>query len=1093
MSRQQYHSRACFDRLLIEPALLAQAVLIAFLLIRSAAANDLSSTVDYRSQIKPLLEEKCYSCHGVLRQEAGLRLETRDLMTEHDVIVPGDPDGSLLIERITVEGSERMPPPHDGAPLQPDQITLLVRWIRSGAIAPEEQPPPAPQEHWAFQPIVRPVSLDADSSDEPPLALSSHPIDRLLRAKQRDQSLQTVGPAERSILIRRLYLDLIGLPPTSEQLRDERPWNRIVDDLLASPHYGERWGRHWMDVWRYSDWYGLGKQLRYSQKHLWHWRDWIVRSLNRDKGYDRMILEMLAGDELDPTNIDSVAGTGYLARNYYLFNRTTWLDHTIEHTGKAFLGLTLNCAKCHDHKYDPISQRDYYRFRAIFEPHQVRLDPLPSENTAEVLDFEKDGLPRVFDDHVNLPTYLHVRGDPKNPDTSDPLEPGVPEILSEFAEPIRPVDLPAKAYAPGTRPYVQRAHLRQAQNKLEAAKNALAAARQRLDEFQPPPEPSADASDLDFHIHDAFDQPNQALWELVGKDWQYRDGTLLRDTPTREPEMIRLRKDLPDNFDLRCKYTTTGGATYKSVTFRFDQSEDNQDANYVYTSAHAPGPKVQAAYTRNGKNIYPADGRKPFALSVGKTYEIRIAVRETLVNVWIDDQFQLAYRFPDRRDGFFSMSGFDATVAFDEIEITSLPPSVDLKPAGQAAPTSKETLQRAVQLAEAKWTAAESNHRSIKATIDADNARFHDEGDAVEQAFLAARAQLQLRVDEASVAVLAAGSDAKQAKSAEKQLAAAQDTLAKLTRENATYESLRGAKKALESPAHKEADYPPTFASTSTGRRLALAKWIASPRNPLTARVAVNHVWMRHFGTPLVESVFDFGLRAEKPLHSDVLDYLAAEFIDSGWSFKHLHRLIVSSETYRLRSSQKDAAPETRRLDPENRFYWRANQRRMESQVVRDSLLKLGGELDLTHGGPSLDANKNSKRRSIYLKHSRDDQEKFLAMFDDADIMRCYRRSESIVPQQALALSNSKLAFEMSNRLASRFEHHADDAFCRDVWFECLGRPISEAEHSVCREFLLEANELPTLQSLEPDQRRQRSRARLVHAILNHNDFVTIR
>ena len=193
------------------------------------------------------------------------------------------------------------------------------------------------------------------------------------------------GPAERSLLLRRVYLDLIGLPPTREEMQaflgDKSPdaYEKVVDRLLASPQYGERWGRHWMDVWRYSDWWGLGAELRNSQKHIWHWRDWIVESLNEDKGYDRMLREMLAADELYPTDPDALRATGFLARHYFIFNRTTWLDETVEHTGKAFLGLTFNCCKCHDHKYDPFSQADYYRFRAIFEPYQIRTDNVPGE------------------------------------------------------------------------------------------------------------------------------------------------------------------------------------------------------------------------------------------------------------------------------------------------------------------------------------------------------------------------------------------------------------------------------------------------------------------------------------------------------------------------------------------------------------------------------------------------------------------------------------------------------------------------------------------------------------------------------------------
>ena len=188
----------------------------------------------------------------------------------------------------------------------------------------------------SFQKIEKPAQT-------PPYG--HNPVDFYFTQKHVSKNLKTQGPAERSLLIRRLYLNIIGLPPNSIQLNDSRPLDDIAKELLASSQYGERWGRHWMDVWRYSDWYGLNKELRDSQKHMWHWRDWIVNSLNDDKGYDQMITEMLAADEIAPQDPKTIAATGFLARNYYKFNRTTWLDNVIEHTGKAFMGLTMNCAK----------------------------------------------------------------------------------------------------------------------------------------------------------------------------------------------------------------------------------------------------------------------------------------------------------------------------------------------------------------------------------------------------------------------------------------------------------------------------------------------------------------------------------------------------------------------------------------------------------------------------------------------------------------------------------------------------------------------------------------------------------------------------
>ncbi|MEZ5303249.1 MAG: DUF1553 domain-containing protein, partial [Verrucomicrobiales bacterium] len=251
---------------------------------------------------------------------------------------------------------------------------------------------------------------------------------------------------------------------------------------------------------------------------------------------------------------------------------------------------------------------------------------------------------------------------------------------------------------------------------------------------------------------------------------------------------------------------------------------------------------------------------------------------------------------------------------------------------------------------------------------------------------------------------------------------------------------------------------------------------------------AVNHVWLRHFGEPLVESVSDFGRRAPRPEHLDLLDYLAAEFMESGWSFRHLHRLMVTSKLYRLTSSNAGADPETLRADPANHFYWRMNPRRMESQAVRDSLLFLGGDLDLRLGGPSTDPKDGGRRRSLYFLHSRDQQDKFLGMFDDADHLQCYRRSESIVPQQALALANSKLALEIADKIAARLDAASTgDAFIAAAFEAILCRPPDPEEAAACAEFCAQIAALPE------GGGEASARARLVHALINHNDFVTVR
>ncbi|MDA1046249.1 MAG: PSD1 and planctomycete cytochrome C domain-containing protein [Verrucomicrobia bacterium] len=1050
--------------------------------------------VDYLTQIKPILSTKCYACHGVLKQKAKLRLETRALMLKGKVIVPGKAAESLLIERILDEGDDRMPPMKEGAALKADEITLLRQWIDQGAKSPKEVIPLAPEEHWAFQiPKKSVISPNA-----------GNPIDFLLQQQRDRLSLKTQREAPRSILLRRLYLDLIGLPPSLQQLSDKRPWEEIVNELLESPRHGERWARHWMDVWRYSDWYGLGAQLRNSQKHIWHWRDWIIESLNEDKGYDRMIEEMLAADELFPEDPKVLRATGFLARNYYLFNRTTWLDATIEHTGKAFLGLTLNCAKCHDHKYDPVTQVDYYAFRAIFEPHQVRLDPVPGET-----DFEKDGLPRVFDDHLEIKTFLDIRGDPKNPDKNTTIEPGVPAILASFAPGIRPVKLSAFAFAPSTRDYVHKNRISIAREKLDSAKLTLDEARKRAGEkakqkVKTPAEPKPIEDDLlktdkppSFEVKDDFDKPNPKVWELIGKDWEYKDGALHLTKPTRDAAMLRLIKPHPENFELTCRYTHTGGTTYKSVTFRFDQSEDGKYENFVYTSAHAPGPKLHVAYTRNGQQTYPPAGKVSQPIKIGGTYQLRFAVRHRLINVWLDDEFVVAYKLPDRRpNGSISLSGFDATVTFDSITIRSLSDELKLI-SPKDSPKTDQKPKHSVELSEAKLLIVQTEIESIEATFKADCAKFR--GTSKDQSLQvlinnAARKEAELAIAKANHDLLATPGDEGKVNAAKKKMKAAEEKIKAAQEGKAQYSSTRSSKKALESPAHKEADYPVVYPKTSTGRRLALAKWITSRENPLTARVAVNQVWMRHFGQPLVESVFDFGLRAKKPLQAVLLDHLAAEFMDANWSFRHLHRLMVSSKAYRLDTSTKGTPPATLAKDLSNNFYWRMNTRRMEAQLVRDSLLQLAGKLDTAMGGPSIPPG-SGNRRSLYFQHSRDQQDKFLKMFNDADHLQCYRRSESVVPQQALAMSNSKLAIEIASAIAAQLSQASpkndQDAFVEKAFQTLLGRDPDELERKACTMFIEEISQLLSKGKGAPSATR--IHARLVHALLNHNDFISIR
>jgi len=854
--------------------------------------------VAYAKSIKPLLKAHCYACHGGLNQKNGLRLDTVDHIKRGGesgpAIVAGDSAQSLLMDHVTQRnGAIRMPPESEGNALSADEVALLSHWINAGAPGVADETPDAdPRDHWAFKSPRRPETPGA-----------GNPVDAFLRAAWQEHGLIPQPPADRGILLRRVYIDLIGMPPTEAQLqrfaRSATAYEEIVDELLASPQYGERWGRHWMDVWRYSEWYGLGEDIRNGQPHLWHWRDWIIESLNEDRGYDQMIREMLAADELYPTEPKRLRATGYLVRNYFHFSRTTWLEEVVEHTAKGMLGLTLACAKCHDHKYDPLKQEDFYRFRAFFEPYFVRTDIVDGE-----LDFDKAGLPRAYDCYIDAPTYLFVRGNESQPDKDRPLSSGVPEFLALAELGIEPVTLPESVYAIGLQPAVVKLYMDVADAEYATATETLSQARSQLARIK-----AVDTQRVELH----------------------------RQAVASAEKFVR-------------------AALLKRQT--------------IESRAAADQANLRAQVATNARELAQ--------LAAKKEREHALAVAES-------------------------------------------------------------------QLAQAKL----------------DQAAAIDESTALEEA-----------VDEAKKAV--------------------ERATAKLADAGVEYAPIRGARIARTERGNQSLKIKEgLFPASSTGRRTALAKWITDPRNPLTARVAVNHIWLRHFGQPIVPNVFDFGRNAPPPVNQPLLDWLSVELVEHGWSMKRLHRLIVTSDAYRRTSSLAGADPKTRRLDPDNLQLWRMNSNRMQAQVVRDSILQLSGELELTLGGASIPVEDESNRRSVYFVHSHNDRERFLKNFDDANVLECYRRAESILPQQALALENSKLAMRAAERLARRHASKENPDFIRAMFEVVLGYSPSLEEMAESRRGLREMQDI----AFNAYNRNPPLQARInfVLALLNHNDFITVR
>jgi hypothetical protein len=748
-----------------------------------------------------------------------------------------------------------------------------------------------------FETVTRPCIPEVKNN-----AWVHNPIDAFIAEEHEKRGLTPRPEAAKAGLLRRVTLDLTGLPPTPEELHafladaSDDAYERVVDRLLNSPRYGERWGRHWMDVWRYSDWAGWtgGGQIRDSQPHIWRWRDWIVDSLNADRGYDQMLREMLAADELYPTDDNALRATGYLVRNYKMLSREKWMQDTVEHTAMAFLGITLGCARCHDHMFDPLLQKEYYQVRAIFEPHQVRLDRRQGQP-----DMKKDGLARAYDADANVPTYLLIRGDDRIPDKSKPLRPGVPEALGGRFE-ITPVALPLAAHAPDKREFVIHETLAAATAEAEKARTSLPAARR---------EASA------VSLSAALLPPLLGLTRLAMAMKPLADWSMAEN----EVQLTEVRRQ-----------------ALEAVVQAEGLEDDGQKDTKAWKQAAAKAASSQR----------------------------RQAVLEA------------------RRSLLLARQALN--------------------------PVKRETVKK---------------------------------------------------VEEAEKAVAAAEANAKQQ-----------------TGTNYTPRAI------------------PNYPATSTGRRSAFARWLTDRANPLTARVAMNHIWMRHFGQAIVPSVTDFGRNGRPPSHPALLDWLAAELMDRHWSMKEMHRLIVTSNTYRMGSTPEDAAM---RIDRDNVYLWRMNSRRLEAEEVRDCIFAVAGTLDLRIGGPDIPHEKGmtTPRRSIYFQHAAEKQMEFLKIFDAAAVTECYRRKDSIMPQQALALHNSDLVLNQARCIAQALNTTADPkAFIVAAFERVLSRAPNAEEQAECLSFIHERERRYT-ESKDGASCDARSKAResLVHVLLNHSDFVTVR
>ncbi|HYI94930.1 MAG TPA: PSD1 and planctomycete cytochrome C domain-containing protein [Bryobacteraceae bacterium] len=848
--------------------------------ILTAGAVSAQTPVSFSKDIQPIFEASCWKCHGQTIQLSKLDLRTRQGALTGGIhgpsLVPGNPDSSRLFRMVS--GAEKPAMPMDGK-LTPAEVETIRRWIVEGATwdagsvqtsAVPKSPPsdleaggvaPEARKSWAYQlPVKRPVPG------------KGHPVDAFLGVKWKERGLDPAAQADKTTLVRRAYFDLIGMPPSPAQVaefvNDSSPdaWQNLIEKLLASPHYGERWGRHWLDVARYAD--SNGYEHDFDRPNAWRYRDYVIQSFNVDKPYNVFLREQIAGDEIEHVTSDSLIATGFL-RSYAKVGyrekdnpefRYEYLDDMIATVGRGVLGLTVQCARCHNHKFDPIPQKDYYKLQASLWGYVEVDHPLTSPEQAAAY--------RKQLDEVNA-------------------------RVNEIRAQIRTVEQPYRAVILAERYKKFPANVQQAIATPEAERT-----------------------------------PGQVLLA--------NQVTRTVSAPPAEIDKIMKPEDLEEK---------------KRLAAEVVEIEKQRPAPIPLAMGITDG---DYRFTPDGPGDEPAPGK---------------GIKR------------------EATEGSFLHEGPDRY---------SPPPS----------------------------------HFLIRGDV---NSR----GSVMQPGFLTVAT-----FGEPPVAL------------------------------------------------------PPANGRTS-GRRLALAEWLTSKENPLTARVIVNRIWHHHFGRGIVAAVDNFGKMGEVPTHPELLDWLAVEFMDKGWSFKQMHRLLMTSEAYKM-SSQFTSA-KNMQADPENKLGWRFRARRLDAEAVRDSILAVSGALNREIGGPAVFPKLEAEvltqltngiwrreedgpkvwRRSVYIYRKRSMPFPMLESFDLPDQnISCGVRAVSTVPTQALMLMNDEFVVRQAELFADRVRETQPDPSKRiDTAYKiALNRAPDAKERQIGEEYL-----------------RDHNLAGLVHVLLNLNEFLYLR
>ena len=985
-----------------------------------------AGAIDFEKQIQPLFAKHCVDCHKADKDESGFRLDLGHLAIKGGdrgvAIVPGKSGESILFQALIGKGDVTSMP-YEKPRLPAADIELIKKWIDSGAKVPASDAAGAvvKSNHWSFQPIRR----RAVSGQKSEARGQQSPIDAFVRARLEREGLAPSPEADRSTLIRRLSLDLLGLLPTADDVRefvnDKEPdaYERLVDRLLASPAYGERHGRHWLDIARYADSNGFTID---SARQVWKYREWVINAINADLSFDQFTVEQLAGDLLPNATTEQLVATGF-HRNT-LVNEEGGTDQEqfrveavvdrVSTTGAAWLGLTIGCAQCHSHKFDPISQRDFYKVFAVFNHCDEPSVPVPS---ADQLAEQK-----------RLDTEVAV--------AEKPLKELDAELLKGLPDWERSVASQSEGGWTILDPTVWKTDKGATLTKIDGTTLLVDFSTPANDVYTITFDPPADAPITAIRLETL----NHASLPMMGP------GRAEGNFVLSEFEVLAGEVSLP---------------IAKAIA---DHSQDG----YPVSDAIDGKPKTGWAI-----NVKPNSGEMLNVPREAVFFPKEPIVAKPGTKLFV--KMHQLHSVPNYLVGCFRISVSGASA-----DVLSVPASIKKI---VATPADKRSKQQVEQLQTA-FKNTDPRRKPLAEKLDG----LKKQLDALNKA-IPTTLVMKAKAEPRPTHIMIRGD---------------------FLRKGAAVEP--GVPDVL--PAmHLSQDIDAKQRTASA--RLEFAKWLCSPDNPLTARVTVNRAWQAFFGTGLVPTENDFGTQGDPPTHPELLDWLASEFM-ADWSLKRLHRLIVTSATYRQASHMQ---PELRERDPTNKLLARQSRLRLEAELVRDVCLSASGLLTRHLGGPGVNPPQpegiyivtqqkkpwaestglDRYRRGMYTYFWRSSPYPMLPTFDAPDANgTCTRRNRSNTPLQALTLANDRSFHEFAVGLADRIMSFgplpsvsdSDDARLWQAVELCYSRAPSDLELRKLREFL---NAQRTAFAADPKDNDPTKSAwvAVARVLLNLDEFIT--